>query len=146
MAVELEHGECDTEIGSAAANRLLDVVAVTEAVLEVCEDGGFEGVVTESEAGLRLEGIWRNDFEDIFGASDEMSALFEELVAPFAHRARDVAWHDEDLFALLESVTGGIQRAGACSGFGDDNGVGESRNDAIALEKLMAKCWHVTVV
>jgi hypothetical protein len=38
VAVELEHGECDTEIGSAAANRLLDVVAVTEAVLEVCQE------------------------------------------------------------------------------------------------------------
>ena len=61
--------------------------------------------------------------------------MADELVAALGIGAGDVAGNGEDVFALLESMGGGREGARPFGGFDHYNDIGETRDEAVAIEK-----------
>ena len=88
---------------------------------------------------LSFFGFWfgarEEVFEEVFDAEVGVSTVSKETVAALAGLAIDVARDGEDVFALGESMGGGVERARAFTGLYDYDDVGKAGDDAVALEE-----------
>ncbi len=137
---DFEHGDSLVEELRRQDGLFHDSFAVVGAAIERLEDGGFLGCVAEEvllgELALMFDKIvGEKDAQKVVELSVRGGALSDQAVAALRIGSVDVAGDGEDLFALFEAVQGGVEGAGVAGGFGDDDGVREAGDQAVAVEE-----------
>ena len=117
-----------------------DFIAGASALTDGLEDFGLDvGVANEMglpEVLVLLDVIFGEELkENVRGLGVGKSALLDEFIATLRVGVGDVARDGKDGLALIEGVSGGIKGAGTLGGFDYDDDIGETGDEAVAVEK-----------